>query len=48
MICDKLARAHTHTHILFKSAADTGSTCMISAGEYPAAFLAITEMLTAE
>lgn len=37
-----------YKHLPLKSVANTAGTCMIMGGEYPAAFLAITEMLTAE
>lgn len=42
---DMDTQTHTHSHILFKSAAGWAGTCMIAGGEDPAAFMAITEML---
>lgn len=43
MICD----THTHFDLPLK-AAGTAGTCTTAGGEDPAAFLAMTEMLTAE
>lgn len=47
-----LTHKNTHTcallDLLFKFAADAAGTCMIARGDSPAAFLAVTVMLTAE